>query len=136
MSKPFQFRLVATKDGPAAFVVGDKGLSRSYLPGPKESDLRHRIQDEFPDAAEKKSLWPAFAADLKRFFRGQDVSFDVDLDMAGVTEFQAKTYRALRRVRAGKTLSYGQLAARAGRDGAARAVGTAMSRNPFPPVVP
>jgi len=36
----------------------------------------------------------------------------------------------------GATLSYGEVAARLGEPGAARAVGQALGRNPFAPVVP
>jgi methylated-DNA-[protein]-cysteine S-methyltransferase len=36
----------------------------------------------------------------------------------------------------GKTITYGALAARAGRGKAARAVGAAVSRNPWPVIVP
>ena len=43
---------------------------------------------------------------------------------------------AARRSRAGETVSYGELAARAGNPGASRAVGTACARNPIPIVVP
>ena len=45
-------------------------------------------------------------------------------------------WKACRAVGYGKTTSYGELARRAGRPGAARAVGTAMRRNPWPIVVP
>jgi O-6-methylguanine DNA methyltransferase len=42
----------------------------------------------------------------------------------------------VRQVPAGNTLSYGEVAARLGKSGAARAVGQAMGRNPFPIIVP
>ena len=45
-------------------------------------------------------------------------------------------YSALRRVPSGQTVSYGTLAAQAGSRSAARAVGQAMAKNPFPIVVP
>jgi len=47
-----------------------------------------------------------------------------------------EVWRALARVRAGKTLTYGELAARVQRPGAARAVGSAMRKNPLPLFVP
>jgi methylated-DNA-[protein]-cysteine S-methyltransferase len=43
---------------------------------------------------------------------------------------------ALESVPFGETISYGELAAEAGRPGAARAVGTAVDTNPLPIVVP
>jgi methylated-DNA-[protein]-cysteine S-methyltransferase len=45
-------------------------------------------------------------------------------------------YALTRKIPPGETLSYGQIAARLGSPGAARAVGQAMRRNPFAIVVP
>ena len=60
----------------------------------------------------------------------------VPLDLRG-TEFQIAVWRALAQtVGAGQLVTYGELAARAGRPGASRAVGQAMNRNPVPIFVP
>jgi methylated-DNA-[protein]-cysteine S-methyltransferase len=61
---------------------------------------------------------------------------DVTLDESHLTPFQRKVIRHCRRIPAGETLSYGQLAARAGRPRAARAVGRVMATNRFPLIVP
>jgi methylated-DNA-[protein]-cysteine S-methyltransferase len=58
------------------------------------------------------------------------------LDFEGLPDFHRRVYEAARGVRPGSTVSYGGLADRAGAPGAARAVGQAMARNPFPVVVP
>jgi methylated-DNA-[protein]-cysteine S-methyltransferase len=51
--------------------------------------------------------------------------------------FPRAVYEVLQKeVPFGETVSYGELAEMAGRPGAARAVGNAMSRNPVPIVVP
>ncbi|HHB11879.1 MAG TPA: methylated-DNA--[protein]-cysteine S-methyltransferase [Chromatiales bacterium] len=52
------------------------------------------------------------------------------------TAFQCRTWRALLAIPAGQTVSYGQLAARMNRPRAARAVGTAVGRNPVALFVP
>ncbi len=62
--------------------------------------------------------------------------FSVQLDERGLTPFRRRVYRALKKVPHGKTVTYGELAAKAGSPRAARGVGVAMARNPFPPVVP
>lgn len=51
------------------------------------------------------------------------------------TEFEMSVYEATRRIPGGMVSTYGALAARVGR-GNARAVGTALSKNPFAPEVP
>jgi len=56
--------------------------------------------------------------------------------MDQVPAFHRRVYEVARAIPPGMTLSYGEIAARAGAPGAARAVGQALGRNPFPIVVP
>ncbi|MBI4575313.1 MAG: MGMT family protein, partial [Planctomycetes bacterium] len=68
------------------------------------------------------------------FDRGQPQP--VKLDLSGSSDFARRVYRAALRIRPGETISYGELASRIGRPGAARAVGRALAANPVAPVVP
>jgi len=52
------------------------------------------------------------------------------------TAFQRRVWRALCGLAVAETVSYGELAARIDRPGAARAVGQAVNANPWPPLVP
>jgi AraC family transcriptional regulator of adaptative response/methylated-DNA-[protein]-cysteine methyltransferase len=52
------------------------------------------------------------------------------------TAFRRRVWEALRRIPAGETRSYGQIAAAVGAPGAARAVGSACAANPVAIVVP
>jgi methylated-DNA-[protein]-cysteine S-methyltransferase len=71
------------------------------------------------------------------FADGRTVDFrDVKLSLDDLTPFQRKVISLCRKIGWGRTVSYGQLARDAGRPGAARAVGTVMSRNRFPLIVP
>jgi methylated-DNA-[protein]-cysteine S-methyltransferase len=56
--------------------------------------------------------------------------------MERLPAFQRRVYEAAREIPPGTTVSYGDLAARLGSPGAARAVGQALGRNPFAIVVP
>jgi methylated-DNA-[protein]-cysteine S-methyltransferase len=60
----------------------------------------------------------------------------IALDMDDVPAFHRRVYETARAIPPGMTLSYGDIAARVGAPGAARAVGQALGRNPFPIVVP
>ena len=53
-----------------------------------------------------------------------------------MTPFGEKVLTACSKVGYGETLSYGELALLSGSPGASRAVGTVMSKNPLPIVVP
>jgi len=59
-----------------------------------------------------------------------------ELDMSACTEFQKQIYALVQAIPRGKTMTYGQVADRAARPGAARAVGRAMATNPFAILVP
>jgi methylated-DNA-[protein]-cysteine S-methyltransferase len=65
----------------------------------------------------------------------QDLSH-IRLDDARVPAFHRRVYEEARRVGSGETVTYGELAGRAGSPGASRAVGQAMAKNPFPLIVP
>ena len=60
----------------------------------------------------------------------------MSLDFSGCTLFERKVYAALRRVPSGMTVTYGELARRAGYPRAARAVGSALKRNRLPVAIP
>ena len=74
---------------------------------------------------------------LQAYAAGEPVMFeDLQLDLTDLTPFQQRIVKHCRKIPRGKTLSYGELAAKAGSPGAARAVGSVMAKNRFPIVVP
>lgn len=122
----------ATAFAPMAIHWTDRGLSRVRL-----------LDETDPggaDPAAGKALPPGPAEAvrlLRAYFTGEAVDFSgARLDETGLSPLDAAIYRELRRVPRGATVTYGELAARAGAPGAAQAVGSAMARNPWPIVVP
>jgi methylated-DNA-[protein]-cysteine S-methyltransferase len=75
------------------------------------------------------------AAEVEAYGRGERFAFDLPLAAAG-DAFQAAVWKALCEIPMGQTRSYGQIAARIGQPGAARAVGRACGANPVMLVVP
>jgi methylated-DNA-[protein]-cysteine S-methyltransferase len=73
---------------------------------------------------------------LEAYFAGTRSAFELDVDLDPLAPFQRSVLEELRAVAYGRTETYGGLAARIGRPGAARAVGSALNRNPVPIVVP
>jgi methylated-DNA-[protein]-cysteine S-methyltransferase len=73
---------------------------------------------------------------ITQYFRGNVDAIDaIAVETAG-TQFQRAVWRALRRIPAGKTSTYGKLAMRIGRPAAMRAVGFANGANPISVVIP
>ena len=79
--------------------------------------------------------FPEARRQLAAYFAGALAAFDLPLAPRG-TPFQQRVWAELRRIPAGETVSYGALARRLGRPGAARAVGLANGRNPIFLVIP
>lgn len=72
---------------------------------------------------------------LDEYFAGERRAFDLPLAPVG-TPWQRAVWAALLEVPYGETITYTELAARAGRPGAARAAGAANGQNPISVVMP
>ena len=73
---------------------------------------------------------------LREYFAGQRLDFDLPLDWPPLEPTTRKVLEALRTVRAGETVTYGELAQRSGTGVPARAIGSIMAANPLPLVIP
>ena len=74
--------------------------------------------------------------ELTEYFDGRRLHFGTPIDSSLGTEFQRAVWKTLRRIPAGRTLTYGELARRIGRPTAVRAVASAVGRNPVSLLVP
>ncbi len=75
---------------------------------------------------------------MKRVTQGTATAREITAacDLSGSTDFERKVFEALAKVRRGRVISYGELAAAAGSPRAARAVGSALGKNPIPILLP
>jgi methylated-DNA-[protein]-cysteine S-methyltransferase len=73
---------------------------------------------------------------LTEYFAGRRTDFDLDLRPDGGSPFERRVWAALLEIPYGETASYGEIAARIGHPGKARAVGRANGRNPIAIVCP
>ncbi len=84
-----------------------------------------------------RSPTPELVSRFCAFLAGEPVDFaDVELDLEWATPLQRAIVEALRAVPRGEVVSYGELAALAGRPQAPRAAGAVCSSNRFSFVVP
>ncbi len=73
---------------------------------------------------------------MRRYFKGEiGVLKDLPAATSG-TDFQTSIWKALRKIKDGTTISYGELARRIGKPKAVRAAGLANGQNPISIVVP
>jgi methylated-DNA-[protein]-cysteine S-methyltransferase len=72
---------------------------------------------------------------LGQYLAGTRTEFSVPIRYAG-TEFQNEIWRQIARIPFGETITYTELAGRAGAPDAVRAAGTATGRNPLSIIIP
>jgi methylated-DNA-[protein]-cysteine S-methyltransferase len=114
---------VETPIGAFRAVVVDGSVRTAVFSGPRGTPGVMRDSSGVHDA-------------LAAYFAGDIDALDT-IQVAPVgTVFKQLVWKELREVRAGETVSYGELAARVGAPGAARAVGTANATNPVCLVIP
>ncbi|MEW2068255.1 methylated-DNA--[protein]-cysteine S-methyltransferase [Streptomyces sp. NPDC007346] len=96
------------------------------VPGQKGGAV---VQDGWLRAPE---LFAGVLAQVEAYFAGRSERFDVPVAEGVGTEFQRRVWEVVESIPYGRTLSYGEVAARVGASGAGvRAVGTAIGRNPL-----
>ena len=76
--------------------------------------------------------------ELREYLEGRVRTFQVPVDLTGVTTFQSRVYDRLREIPFGQVVTYGRIADDIGANhaGAARAVGQAVGANPVPILIP
>jgi AraC family transcriptional regulator of adaptative response/methylated-DNA-[protein]-cysteine methyltransferase len=125
-------------EGVALVAATDKGLC-SILMGHETETLASELRAEFPQASVARD--DASLADVAGIVsdlaegRRRPEADALPLDVHA-TAFKRRVWEAMRRIPAGETRSYGELAAAVGAPRAARAVGSACATNPIPIVVP
>lgn len=123
--------------GWVGIAASETGLVGLRLPQPTEAAALQRLQEQYGPGEADDGRLAGLKARVRAYFRGEAVSFDDQpLDVRGGTEFQRRVWGVTRAIPRGETRTYGQLAREVGSPGAARAVGQAMARNPWPIIVP
>jgi methylated-DNA-[protein]-cysteine S-methyltransferase len=118
-------------------VSDDEGRLRALEFADLESRMTRLLREHYGAFTLEAGAAPArLVRALDAYFRGEVTAIDDVETATGGTNFQREVWRTLREIPAGTTTSYGQLAARLGRPGSARAVGTANGANPIPIIVP
>jgi methylated-DNA-[protein]-cysteine S-methyltransferase len=117
--------------GRILLVASEEGLSGVYFDGQK---YHPRLDAAWRHDARHALLRQA-KRELAEYFGGERRRFEIALAPDG-TPFQRRVWKAISTVGFGKTITYGELARRAGSPGSARAAGAATGRNPIGIIVP
>ena len=132
LSSVFNFLVIIwedTENGPKVI--------RIFLPSEVIS-VEEMVKTKFPDAEVRICpLIKDLVEKITLFLRGEEVKFDIDLlDMERCSYFQRRVLTAEYGIPRGWISTYGRIARYLGIPKGARAVGNALSNNPFPIIIP
>lgn len=137
------FALVPAPWGPIHVAATETGVVALELLTPTDrfvAELQRRSRAEVvpaPHAARgPRGLVARAAEQVDAYLRGARQAFDLPLDLADRLEWDRLVLDGVRTIPWGEVSSYGRIAARIGRRGAARAVGGAVGRNPIGLFIP
>lgn len=113
-------------------------------------DAYRRSIELYPPAAESsieyresriefdKTVFKPIQEKITAYFEDIPINFspDIPVSLDGFSDFQKAVLTACRGVRFGQTITYIELARKLGRPAAARAVGSALAKNPLPLIIP
>jgi methylated-DNA-[protein]-cysteine S-methyltransferase len=134
---PFSVDRLPTPIGPALVVTDEDGAMRAFDWEDHASRIKGLLRLQYGAVELKEARMPAaIRATLAAYFKGElDALKRIEWRIAG-TPFQEKVWRALPKIPAGETMTYGALAAKLGSPNAMRAVGHANGSNPISVVIP
>ncbi len=132
----YYYHVFNTGKGWVAILGSARGLVSVTLPRSSAQEALDSIGEAIEQATPSPERFRDLARRLKDYFNGHKVSFPDELDLSSATPFQREVWQATRLMAYGETRSYGWLAKKVAKPGAARAIGQALSKNPLPIIVP
>lgn len=132
------YRMLDSPIGELLVAATDRGLVRVAFHWELGSDdvLQELADRVSPRVLAAPARLDPVARELDGYFAGRRRHFETPLDMRLSRGFRREVLEALRHVDYGRTASYAELAADAGRPRAVRAAATACATNPLPLVIP
>jgi methylated-DNA-[protein]-cysteine S-methyltransferase len=138
------FTLVQAPWGPVHAAATARGVVALELLSPTDrfvERLERRLGAEVvplrraPESTGRDVIEKA-AHEIEGYFAGDRRAFDLPVDLTGTVGWDTLVLGGVRAVPFGQVTSYGRVARRIGRAGAARAVGGAVGRNPVGLLIP
>lgn len=133
---------VDTRFGRVFAAASVDGIVAVTLPGESAAKFHERLNswsDAFAPGFEicemRLKILDSALSQIIEYFDGKRREFKIPIDLRG-TPFTKKVLNNLTKIRFGDYVTYGELAKAIGSPRASRAVGTALSKNPIPIILP
>lgn len=138
MQKVTKYAIFQTKWGYFGLAGNESGLCRTQLPGSNPEKIKTLLLKNLPCLESDKNFYKNLQQQIFAYFEGDCVKFsrDIPLILDGFTSFGKSVLKACRKIEIGQTITYSQLAKKAGSPNASRAVGSTLAKNPMPLIIP
>lgn len=124
-----------TPIGPVSFMAGDQGLEQISFSSLMAFKAGLPVVDDQPSLKGMEVI-STLLAELSEYFFGLRKVFTTPVNWNVIGGFQKDVLQLTTEIPFGEVRTYGELAHQLGKPGAARAVGTALARNPMALVIP
>jgi O-6-methylguanine DNA methyltransferase len=136
--------VIETPIGPVNIAASDRGLVAAEMLTPAELfvaalERRHGMVERSPSGSRpRQRILDLAAAAYERYFAGDVETFDLplEIDGPGTRSWDLTVLGGVRSIPWGEVSTYGRIARRIGKPGAARAVGGSVGRNPISIAIP
>jgi methylated-DNA-[protein]-cysteine S-methyltransferase len=136
-AKECYYTAFATQLGWMALVARKNNLLQLVFGYPSKKSALAALDRQYLAQAEPNDEDSPLVNRLRAYAEGKADDFsDLSVEIGEMTVFRQKVLKLCRRIPFGKTMTYGELAAKAGSPRAARAVGSCMAHNRIPLVIP
>ena len=133
---PIYYFLFKTPLGWCGVVDSTKGVLRVEIGYPGREPLLKKIVNRFGNRQVNDGVRRDLVNGITRYFSGEKVLFNCAMDWSSLSPFQRKVFKEAMKVPYGTAVAYGNLACRIGCPNGSQAVGGALSKNPFPLLIP
>jgi methylated-DNA-[protein]-cysteine S-methyltransferase len=115
-------------------VISQNGIVTAVYLGTDPSRLLKEISRDHPAIARRDE--PEVVREFRSYLEGKTRKIELKYQAPEVTPFQSRILAETAKIPYGKTISYSELAKRAGKPKTSRACGAALSSNPLPLIIP
>lgn len=136
--KTVRYTIFRTRWGHFGLAAAGEAVLRTCLPAPDRTLVRGVLLAGLGNVPSEGKMLAELQGLIIAYFEGEDVDFSTDpaVDLAGRSSFDRTVLAVCRQIGYGRKATYGELAVKIGKPGAARAVGGALGRNPIPLIIP
>lgn len=135
--KTVEYVIFQTNWGHFGLAATQNALLRTHLPAQNRRKVEQNLLSGLDNTKYNPLLFKPLQDQITAYFVGQPAYFDpgVPVLLDDLTPFTQLVLNACRKIDFGQTISYADLAKKIGRPAAARAVGTALAKNPLPLII-